>query len=222
MAQTGLVLEPKMSLAIRHIPRLWSRSFLRYYSITKDSLAEKRNPRNDDILSHTRVAQLVDPTTNALSPTPTRITDILEAMDHKVSFLELVSTKPPIVKYINKLDQLHKKQAAKERKRISARVNVLKEIQVTWGVEAGDWAHKMGKVRTELLKGRKVDIAFAPKSGKKPPTREDMMAKLNGVVEEMKDIGEEWQPMDIKKAVAVIHLRGLPQNAQRHSEGDSS
>ena len=148
---------------------------------------------------------MVDSETGQLQP-PARLRDILAEMNRKEEVLHLVSVQPePIVKMFKLRDLYEAKRAAHAKAR-AARV-VKKEVQMTWGVNEADFKHKVKKVRAEILKGVKVDVVFAPKSGQATPPQEEMMKRIQELLEELGDDAEEYAPRTLEKRIAVLHVQ---------------
>lgn len=138
---------------------------------------------------------------------------ILNSIDPKTHHVELVADRPePVVKIINTREARERYREAKKRAQAAARAQVRKEIQVTWGVAAGDLAHKLEKVRQGLMGGRKVDLIFASKKGQVAPTKQDMDARVNSALETLADAGKEYLPREEWKHMVALHLKPLSQS----------
>jgi translation initiation factor IF-3 len=122
-------------------------------------------------------------------------------------FIQLVSLDPPVVRLVNRADAYAKKKERAKSQKLSAKQNVTKEIQLTWGVAQGDWEHKVSKARSELKKGNRVDVVFAPKSKVKPPSHEEMLAIANKMVESLRDVGYQWKDIKKTNSMLLLHLR---------------
>lgn len=156
-----------------------------------------------------RIVQLVGDDGRLGPQTP--LSHILASIDPKTHFVELVSADPtPIVKIQSKKENYEKQKAFQKRQKEVATTRVRKEIQMTWGVEPGDLAHKLKKARKEFDKGNRVDLAFAPKVNQKPPHPDAMAARLNEVLDTLSDIATEWLPRRMEKGVAVMYLQKQP------------
>ncbi|KDQ65073.1 hypothetical protein JAAARDRAFT_146426 [Jaapia argillacea MUCL 33604] len=163
-----------------------------------------------------RMVRLVDPETGGLQPFAP-LANILAAIDRTTHFVELVTETPePIVKLISKQEANEKRREQKaKQKELKAKAREQKEVQMTWGVAAGDMAHKLKKVRQELVRGNRVDLVFAPKKGQKWPTPEEMVQRANQVVDDLKDVGKEWKERAVSKHTTIIRLQGeLPKDSQ--------
>lgn len=153
-----------------------------------------------------RLADSDSGTLHPLAPLQT----ILNSIDRKTQHVELVANAPdPIVKIVNTKEAREKYRELKKRAQAAARAQVRKEIQVTWGVAPGDLAHKLEKVRQELMGGRKVDLIFASKKGQVVPTKQEMDARLKGVLETLTDVGKEYLPREVRKTANVLYLKPL-------------
>jgi translation initiation factor IF-3 len=148
---------------------------------------------------------LVDPETGRLNP-PVELRDILSQLDLREYSVELVSAGPtPIVKVINKRETYEKN---KERKARARQQMEQKEIQLTWGIASQDLTHKLKKVRAVLERGGRVDLVYAPRKGQPLPTKEGMHARVEETMDILTDVGKEWKPREIKKAVTALYLQG--------------
>jgi len=156
--------------------------------------------------------RLVDPESGSLRPLAP-LAPILDSIDRKTHHVELVVDAPdPIVKIVNKREAREKYKELRKRAQAAARAQVRKEIQVTWGVAAGDLAHKLEKVRHELMGGKKVDLIFASKKGQVVPTEKEMDARLKGVLETLADVGKEYLPRQVRNTANVLYLKPLSQS----------
>lgn len=154
-----------------------------------------------------RVARLVDPESNSLHPlAPLQF--ILNSIDRKTHHIELVADAPdPIVKIVDTKQAREKYKEAKKRGQAAARAQVRKEVQVTWAVAAGDLAHKLEKVRRELVGGRKVVLIFTSRKGQVVPTKQEMDTRLKDVLETLADAGKEYLPREQRGNMATLHLK---------------
>lgn len=166
-----------------------------------------QNPRNEAI-KHT-VVRLVNPQTGALEP-PARLRDVLPRVDRKKQYLELVVEKPePIVKIIN-LKERYDRQRAKHIQQVLGRAPEEKELQVTWGVGAGDLAFKLRKAREDLTAGDRVTLVFAPKKGQKTPeTPEEKNKFVEEALRLLEDVGRERKDRTAQNHVVALYLEPL-------------
>jgi translation initiation factor IF-3 len=134
---------------------------------------------------------------------------ILNSMDHKIQWVELVAVNPqPVVKIIDKKAAFALEKDLRGRQRASLRKNAVKEVQLTWGSELSDLEHKLARVREYLEIGAKVDIVFSNKPKTVPPSVEVMKKKVQDTVTMMADISKEWKPVEWRKNMAAIFLQG--------------
>lgn len=163
--------------------------------------------RSDEDIPH-RVVQLVDAETGRLNP-PSALRDLLSSIDRKTHHIELVREEPnPIVKIINKKEAFNKRKEQKARMKEVARKCTQKEIQMTWGVASGDLAHKLNKVREELMKGNRVDLVYAPKKGQPLPSPIEMELRAQETVDFLADVGKEWKSREVQRTVTALYLQG--------------
>ncbi|OCH85441.1 hypothetical protein OBBRIDRAFT_762935 [Obba rivulosa] len=145
---------------------------------------------------------------------PTDLFELLGRIDRKTEYVELVARTPdPIVKIVQRavIHEIAEKKQAK--KWTAARQRQTKELQLTWGAGPNDLQHKLDKAREELEDGHRVSIALLPKKGQTLPSLEQMHAKLQAAVDALKDVAHEWQPRELERNTAVIHLQGLEEPA---------
>lgn len=156
-----------------------------------------------------RVVRLADPESGSLHPlAPLRT--LLNSIDRKTHHIELVADTPdPVVKIVDTKQAREKYREAKKRAQAAARAQVRKEIQLTWGVAAGDLAHKLEKARQELVGGKKVDLIFASKKGQAVPTKQLMDIRLKGVLDTLADVGKEYRARGEQKNIIALYLKPL-------------
>lgn len=198
LASSSSVLAP---LSVAGRPSLGS---TRSYASSKKPSFTKP-PRNSEI-THATV-QLVNPETNRLDP-PKPYAEILNSIELKDNFVELVSSDPPIVKIVNKREANAARKEMKERKRVQPK-NEMKEVQMTWGVGAADLSHKLKKAQEELEKGNRVSLVFAPRSKRPVPKPQEMQVFLDEVAEKVSPFAKEGQARTLEKNVAVIYLHAI-------------
>jgi translation initiation factor IF-3 len=154
------------------------------------------------------IVRLVDPETGRLCP-PTALADIVSSIDLNTHFVTLVNERPdPVVKVVSKQADADKRKGVKEKGKKQTEV---KTIQLTWGVAAGDLAHKVKKVRLELEKGNRVTVVYTPKKGQRIPSPREMESRARKILELTQDIGKEWKPTEVEKATTTIHIQGARQ-----------
>jgi len=134
---------------------------------------------------------------------------VLASIDRRKFYVELATDDQPIVKILNKKVEFDKAKTRAKAKKAADRPPEQKEIQMTWGVAAGDLAHKLNKVRKELEKRNRVDLVFAPKKKQPLPSPDERAAKADEVLEELKDVGKEYKSRTFQKALMTLHLQGL-------------
>ncbi|TFK43088.1 hypothetical protein BDQ12DRAFT_642483 [Crucibulum laeve] len=199
------VLKPK-TLGRPNLPLPCSRlpqTVVRYNQTSAEEF--KKYTKNEKIKYP--VVKLVDPETGRLTE-PRRLVDIIASIDKSTHFVELVTVdNGPIVKIVSKKEAFLKRHVAKVQAKLVTQRNVQKEMQITWGTEPGDLAHKLAKVRQELEKGHRVDLAFAPKKKRKLPTPEEMKERLEEIVESFADVSKEWKEREFRNNVAAIFLQ---------------
>ncbi|KLO09927.1 hypothetical protein SCHPADRAFT_999941 [Schizopora paradoxa] len=161
--------------------------------------------RNSEIKFAT--VQLVNQETHRLDPSRP-FAELLDSIDLKHEYVELVSNDPPIVKIINRREANAARKEVKERMRMQPR-NEMKEVQMTWGVAAADLDHKLKKAEEELERGNRVSLVFAPRSKRPIPKPQELQAFLDEVAEKVSTFGRESQPRTLEKNVAVMYLNAL-------------
>jgi len=157
-----------------------------------------------------RIVRVVSPTTGKLDP-PTRLSDLLASVDLKAVRVELVTEDPePVVKIVDRRESYEKWKEQKKAFRRGVKAGEQKEIQITWGVDAGDLKHKISKARTELEKGYRVDIVIAPRRGQKLPKPDEMAARANEIAALLLDVAKEWRARDVQRTITVMSFQKLP------------
>ncbi|KAI0772510.1 hypothetical protein BD413DRAFT_474401 [Trametes elegans] len=167
---------------------------------------DNRKRRNEDIPYS--VVRLVNPETGGLDP-PARLQSILDRLDRKRQFLELVVREPePIVKiFDSKL--LYDRGRAKKLAQATNRPPEEKEVQLTWGVGAGDLQFKLRKVRAELEDGNRVNLVFAPKKGQKVPAPAEQERIVQEVLDLLADVGKERRARTVQKQIVAVFLENV-------------
>ncbi|KAJ7265898.1 hypothetical protein B0H12DRAFT_1179770 [Mycena haematopus] len=139
----------------------------------------------------------------------TSLKSLLQSLDRTKVWVELVAVVPqPVVKIVEKKAAVAAQKKLRERQRVSARKNTVKEVQLTWGSEPGDLEHKLDRVRSLLEIGVKVDIVFSTKPKTLPPSVAVQQAKVKDTIESLADISKEWKPAEWRKDMAAIFLQG--------------
>jgi len=164
------------------------------------------HPRNHDI-PH-RIVQLVNEDGRLGPPTP--LSHLFASIDSKTHFIELVNEDPsPIVKIKCKKEEYLKGKAWRRRQNELAANNVQKEIQMTWGVESGDLAHKLSKARKDVEKGIRVELVFAPKVNQPAPKPAVIEARLNEAAAKIGEFAKEWKPRKVEGGIAILYIKKL-------------
>ncbi|KAF8164889.1 hypothetical protein B0H34DRAFT_615379, partial [Crassisporium funariophilum] len=165
-------------------------------------------PKNSQI-PYEVVQIMTDPSNpNALSH-PQKLSTIIQNTNLNTHLVRLMSTSPPTVVIVSKLDdkirKLEKKESEKalERRKIES-----KDVQLTWVTNGGDLEHKLSKVREELERGDvRVNVIFMPKSGVKSPPRHEMDARLTELLEMFADTSNEWKARVFARGGATLFLQ---------------
>ncbi|KAG6885781.1 hypothetical protein C0993_009886 [Termitomyces sp. T159_Od127] len=171
--------------------------------------AKKTEPFRDLAIPH-RFVRLVDPETgrlNELQP----LKSVLRTLDLRSHYLELVTDKPePIVRIYNRYAEKTRAAEAESRAREVARQNVHKEVQLSWASAPADLAHKINKVREDLMRGARVDLVFARKSRQQRLDPAAMHERASEAIESLKDVSKEWKERELRpsQGVLVVHLDG--------------
>ena len=166
-----------------------------------------KRPTNDEI--HFETVRLVDPESGSLLPLAS-YQSILDSIDHKTHHIELVAHVPyPVVRIVDTRQAREKYKEVKKRAQAVARAQARKEIKVTWGVAAGDLAHKLGKARQELEGGKKVDLVFSIRQGQVAPTKQMMDTRVKGVLDTLADVGKEYMARREVKGTIALYFRPL-------------
>ncbi|KIK55380.1 hypothetical protein GYMLUDRAFT_47935 [Collybiopsis luxurians FD-317 M1] len=151
----------------------------------------------------------------------TPLKDLLAKINHKTTYIELQVSEPlPIVQIVDREEAAERKKLAKERQKQSAKKNVKKEFQFTWGMAVGDMEHRLGRVRAELRKGARVDLVFAPKGGQRAPPVNEMREKMRGIAEKVADVGVEWKASELQRGIGAIFVQGKGEQQQEEEEED--
>ena len=194
---------------------LSTRTFTSTSTLLK-SLNPNRKPRNNEI--KLPLVQLVDPVTQKLQD-PAPPSEIVAKADMKNFYVELVSQEPPIVRLVNRKDA-HVAKLARKAKLKQVKVEH-KELQMTWNVADTDVAHKLRKAREHLAGGNFVDIAFAPKARQPKLQHQEMVQKMELVVETLKDVADQRQDWTLERNVGVVYLKPISTKTNRQNQGDT-
>jgi translation initiation factor IF-3 len=172
------------------------------------------NPKDERIPF--QVVSLLDSETGQLHPSgPLRV--LLGSINRRKHHLELVAAEPePVVKIVENDEGLLQFRLKKDKKRKlkeGGKSQESKEIQMTWQVSDGDFSNKLSKAREELVKGSRVDIVFALKSGQPLPGPMIRTNRLDAVVEALADVADEYSTRDEKQyGNAALHLKPKPRS----------
>ena len=179
-------------------------------SSSPDEEEEKKKPlqkpRNEAIKY--QFVRLVNPETGTLDP-PASLKEILARVDRKRQYLELVLDKPePIVKFINVKD-MYNRTKSKHVQKVLGRAPEEKEVQLTWGVDAGDLAYKLRKARSELMDGNRVTLVFAPKKGQARPSPEEQTKIVEEALRLLAEVGRERKEREVRNEIVAVFLEGI-------------
>ncbi|EJD00882.1 uncharacterized protein FOMMEDRAFT_90260 [Fomitiporia mediterranea MF3/22] len=175
----------------------------RAFSSTPSLLKYEAKPRNHQI-KYPIVQRVDEANDNKLSP-PEPLKSIIESIELRTHFVELVSEDPPIVKIFDRKVE-HAEKLARKAKQKSLKME-RKEIQMTWNVGDMDLQHKTMKAREQLKNNNLVDIAFAPKAKQTTPSVQAMQEKMQKVVDVLQDVALERQERTLTKSIGVVYLR---------------
>lgn len=157
--------------------------------------------------------QLVDRETGSLIPA--KMKDIIEKLDEKTEYAQLIRTQPfPLVKIMVRQEVQERKKKLKELKKERAKKTSQKEFQLTWSMDDNDLGHKLDKVREQLHKGGKADLVFAPKKKQSWPTPDEMNERVDKVLVTLQGLGKEWKERKLARGIAAVFLQGVEQIAQ--------
>lgn len=177
---------------------------------TAKKVAPAAPPRDEDI-KH-RVVQIVD--SAGRLTIPLSLKGILDSLDKRCSFVQLVKAEPPLVKIISKKMIFDKERVEKARARVSAKKNTQKEVQLTWGADSADQAHKMERMRMELEKGSRVDLVIAHKKKQVLPKPMEMQERVQEMVDSLADVSKEWKDREVRATITAVFLQGLGRSSQ--------
>lgn len=149
---------------------------------------------------------------------PTRLTKLLESIDHTTHLVRLIEHHPPTVQVLTQLEEKMRKLQMKAEKKLSEsrRRIANKEAQFSWFTSGMDLDHKMAKARAELEKGDvRLDVVFNPKQGVKNPTRFEMLQQVDSVKESLADVSNEWRERDIRRGSVRMFLQSTVQKSAK-------
>lgn len=177
---------------------------------TAKKVAAAVPPRDEDI--EQPVVQIVD--SAGRLTIPLSLKGILDSIDKKCSFVQLIKTDPPLVKIISKKMIFDKERVEKARARVSAKKNTHKEVQLTWGANSADQAHKIERMRMELEKGSRVDLVIAHKKKQVLPKPAEMRERVQEMVDSLADVSKEWKDREVRATITAVFLQGLGGSSQ--------
>ncbi|KAI0751213.1 hypothetical protein C8Q80DRAFT_1119067 [Daedaleopsis nitida] len=167
-----------------------------------------QNPRNEAI-PH-KLVRFVNPETKTLEP-PRPLSAVLAFVDRKRQYLELVAERPePIVKLIDVKDRYDRNRARRVQQ-VLGRAPEEKELQLTWGVAAGDLAFKLRKAREDLVDGDRVSLVFAPKKGQAVLNDQERTRAVDEALRLLEDVGRERKERTVQGQAVALHLEPLRQ-----------
>ncbi|KAF7776782.1 hypothetical protein Agabi119p4_5175 [Agaricus bisporus var. burnettii] len=124
---------------------------------------------------------------------------------------ELVVNKPsPIVAIIDTKAAFEKQKRRHEQVKNSSVHNVRKEIQLTWATSPADVETKLERMKDDLQKGYRIDLAISPKQGTPVPQLAKMQERVEEIVSQVAELAREWQGREYTKNTAVVYLQGIP------------
>ncbi|KAG0303493.1 hypothetical protein BGZ98_006582 [Dissophora globulifera] len=143
-----------------------------------------------------------------------KLSSVLRTIDRSKFFLvEVDSTaRPPICKLLSKKELYEKAKQAKQSKK--ANESATKELQLNWGTDNHDLAHKLARSRGFLEKGYRLDIQINGKKRKTttPQEREAIMERVKAEFEPVSKYVK--QPEWIKATTVTMLLQGLTKKAE--------
>ncbi|KAG6874006.1 hypothetical protein C0995_007963 [Termitomyces sp. Mi166 len=171
--------------------------------------AKNRMPLRDFRIPH-RLVHLVDPETGKLSDLQP-LKAILASLNQDSHYVELVNENPaPIVRIYNRYIEKTRAAEIAHRAREVARQNVQKEVQLSWGSAPADLAHKISKVREDLLRGARVDLVFARKIGQPRIAPPVMHERVSEAIASLLDVAKEWKEREVRhdQGLVAVFLEG--------------
>ncbi|KAK5994008.1 hypothetical protein PT974_07448 [Cladobotryum mycophilum] len=95
-----------------------------------------------------------------------------------------------VCKIVNKKDEYERQKQVKERKKNAAAAKPkTKELEITWAISGNDLETKMGRLRSFLTKGMKVELTIGKKKGGRAVTQDEAGDILKKVRHEMEQYG---------------------------------
>ncbi len=137
---------------------------------------------------------------------------VLEDLDRKTSSLVVVVPGqpgvPPICKILNKQAM---REAEKARLKSARGTGVTqKTMELNWAIGKNDLGHRMGKLKSFLEKGWRVEVVIAGKKKGKKASEEEAEELLRVIKEVLAEVGgKEMKPMEGKLlAQCTLYLEG--------------
>ncbi|KAF9076697.1 hypothetical protein BDP27DRAFT_813279 [Rhodocollybia butyracea] len=147
----------------------------------------------------------------------TTMTELLQNLNPEKSYIELVSTDPfAVVKVVNRKEEIARQRQAKVQQKLNAKKNMKKEFQFTWGMALGDLEYRLGRVKSELKKGTRVDLVFAPKGSQKPPPVHEMRERMQLMADKLADVGIEWKDRELQRGMGALFMQSLRVGSVAH------
>ncbi|KAI1316513.1 hypothetical protein EDD11_009926 [Mortierella claussenii] len=139
---------------------------------------------------------------------------VLRSFDRSQYFLVEVdpNARPPICKLFSKKELYNKAKAAKQAKK--ANELTVKELQLNWGTDNHDLAHKLAKFRGFLEKGHRLEIQINGRRGKNttPREREEVLERVKAEFEPVSKYVR--QPEWVKDTTVTLLLQGTPKTTE--------
>ena len=125
------------------------------------------------------------------------------------------SPSPAIVKIVSKEEERayeqNKQQQQQKHDDVARAKNSTKQLEVRWGIDAHDLQHKMKRLRTFLMEGRRVEVLLggSKRRGKVVGAEEraTLVGEVKRVVEECEG-AKEWKAMDMGPDRGVLFVEG--------------
>ncbi|KAK2759663.1 translation initiation factor [Colletotrichum kahawae] len=173
---------------------------------------KNRPPENDRIRD--RNIMVVDEENKLAGPYSTA--KVLLSLDLEKETLRMVSPAPSdpgpdqpayaVCKIIDIQEERARTRKLEQAKKLQAKANKTKELEINWAIASNDLNHKMRQLRTFLTKGFKVEVLMAKKKGSRVATADEAQALVQAVrdvVEETRGAKEykasEGQPLKVMR-----------------------
>lgn len=145
---------------------------------------------------------------------------ILAQLNRETSYLVQVagptdggrSPSPAIVKIVSKEEERAYEQGKQQQQHDVVRAKTsTKQLEVRWGIDAHDLQHKMKRLRTFLMEGRRVEVLLggSKKRGKVVGVEEraTLVGEVKRVVEGCEG-AKEWKAMDMGPDRGILFFEG--------------